>query len=687
MTTQQRHAAFTADLAERLCGHVDWARPDLPGTDAARHHEAGRPREAAVALAAHLRRRPTPRLGYTAEHVRRARAAATDAQRRDAALRIERVLAVDRLISHRNVGLLTITPEQLHIGLTRAHADRHTALLAEHRPGRDPLCWGVTGNICRLLQAAWPLETFPDDAVAACLLWLCEQAHAEWQWARTWDEAKLGCEGHNWWLYTFGGLWTTALFFPELRGVGKFHTLAPTWLEREARLSLKPDGFCCEYSGYHYAVVAMLIEYADIAQLNGIELSETYRQRVRAAAELPWKLIAPDGAMPHLGDGYRKYGRGDSMAQYLRPYAGAFDLGESKYVAERLAPSLEPGESIRLQRHDVTDAYHALTPHAPDGPDQRLPESGFYVIRRDWTPDADWACIDAAAHGHRGSGHKHIDLLGMTLYARGRPVLLDNGKGPVGSGAPRTWRIQSAAHNVPTVDGEDHIRLVSDFRRERQVVPVVNDWISEPCYAYFNGVHEGYARLDPPVVATRRKLFYLRGRYWILIDRFTPHDPADEHTYEQHFHLAAPVMLEDGGRVRTRGEGGNLLIVPVLPEPPRATVEPNPHPLEGYDNPDHLCYRWRGRGRPLFVHVMVPFTGAQQPDVRIERLPVETDDGVLDPWEATALRIVVHGREDVYVDQHMHWNLPWRVAGYASAQRLFHSQCHRPLEAASPAAP
>ena len=50
-------------------------------------------------------------------------------------------------------------------------------------------------------------------------------------------------------------------------------------------------------------------------------------------------------------------------------------------------------------------------------------------------------------------------------------------------------------------------------------------WHSTPAYAYFSGVHEAYERLALQVSGSRRKVFYLRGEYWILIDRFTAASP------------------------------------------------------------------------------------------------------------------------------------------------------------------
>ena len=470
----------------------------------------------------------------------------------------------------------------------------------------------------------------PDELVAHYLVWLTRQSRSEWDWARTWGETMLGTRGHNWWVHTFGGFWKAGVFFPELRGFGRFASLVPQWLEYELKLVLEPDGFSIERSGYHYGTVEMFVEQAGIAELNGIEFSAAFKERLAAGKRVRDIVVAPDGGLPHFGDGF----------------------------AGHRAPEQAEGP---VRENDGEPA------------DTCLPDSGYYFIRQDWSRRADWACIDAGAKGAIADSHDHTDVFGFTMYSRGRPILVDNGAGPYGDTPERTWRVGSASHNTATVDGRDHIPMRSEWRWDAVVMPTVEEWISRPEFAYFSGVHEAYCRLERRVTGARRKLFYLRGQYWILIDRFTAEEEDAAHVYEQHFHPGAATVLEADGRAVTGGPGGNLAIVPVPGATGEATVSPNPHPIDGYDNPDHLCYRRETTGHGLMVVVLVPFEGDDAPDVRAELLPVECDERTLSAWEATAVKITLEGREDVYFDQHMHWNLPWRVGGRGGSGRLYHS--------------
>jgi hypothetical protein len=293
-------------------------------------------------------------------------------------------------------------------------------------------------------------------------------------------------------------------------------------------------------------------------------------------------------------------------------------------------------------------------------------------MREGWTPEADWACLDAGSRGNTVTSHDHTALFHLLLYSKGRSILVDNCSGPYSEEPSRLWRVGSFAHNVTTVDGEHHLPMRGEWRWESVAQPTIDTWLSEPAYAYFSGVHEGYARPVERVPGVRRKLFYLRGEYWILIDRFTARTPEEQHTYQLHFQLGVPATLAADGRVTTSGEGGNLLIAPVPGADGEALLERCPHPLEKYGNPDHLCYTRQG-GHDLFVTVLVPFTG-KAPALEVALASVQADGRTLSPWEATGLAITLNGRRDVYVDLHMQWNLPWQCGGRAGDGRLFHSQ-------------
>ncbi len=676
------------DSAREFCAAIDWTRPELARLEFAAAHAAGDDGAAAPGLVGHLRRRESPRLGYSRDYVKRLRESAPQEWRDAAGRSFDAALQRDLLMPYHGNAFAALGAETVLLAATPERCRRLAEHVVEDRARWTEGYWGVTHSIGDLLRFLWPLEECSDADLVPIFSWLLAKSGVEWRDARTWDEACLGTQGHNWWAHTFFGFWMLGAFFPEFKGADRFAALSGDYLERELTVLFEEDGWSREGSpGYHHFAAGALMAFAHLAELNGVVLSETVRNRLRTIADAGWRLMAPDGDFPLFGDHVRAAAYQGFHGQLLpvshpcavlRRRAARFDLPVTKFVAEALDPRWRApyGGMLPDDGEDLLPAYRRVAVQPPPACDTCLPRTGYYVMRRDWTPAADYVALNAGTVGSRITSHKHADVFNFELYSRGRRILVDNGYGTVAEERKddrvRMWRVGSSAHNVATVDGADQVPVVREFLFGATVVPTVDAWRSEAAFAYFSGAHEGYIRPPIGVSAVRRKLFYLRGKYWILLDRFTA-AAGDEHTYQLHFHLNTPVVLGQEGRVTTQGAGGNLLMVPVPGASGAATLEANPYPIEGYENPQHLCYTRQTRGNDLFVTLLVPFENESVPEVEVSLLDVEADARTLSPWEATALSITIDGHRDVYFDQHMHWNLPWKAGGIAGQGRLFHS--------------
>ena len=659
------------DVAEELCQGVDWSKlkGDLPE---ARRTTAFTP-ESATALIALLRHRRNPDLGYSPSYVARLRSSTDDNYAAAASQKIDDTLTMDLVLGHSNP-LARMGATDLILGADENRWWRVAEWVMKNRADWDHGAWGLTRSIIDVLRVMFPHPECPDGAIVPLFGWLIAQLPAEWEWARNWDADMLGSAGHNWWLHTFLGFWQAGLYFPEISDWGKFQAFAPDYFERELSVLMEGDGFTKERSGYQWGTVRHFLNYLHVASANDIRGSSEFRKHLRKVAETLWKVRAPNGDVPRHGDCGKTH-EVDDRLEDLRKVAALFDMPEAKYVAERLAAGWEPELASILPGHgrDLMPEYLNVDFRAPSLPtaDTELEDSGYYVMRENWTPQSDWMCLEAGSIGPIVTSHNHTHQGNFELYSRGRPVLIDNCSGPYGDSPERRWRVCSAAHNVATVDGMDHLPIQNQWRWSGQLHAFVENWRKAKDYVYFNAAHEGYRHLDEPVASARRKVFYLRGEYWILLDRFVPETNA-EHEYTQHFQVGVSSQLE-GKRLITRGPAGNLLIVPLNKPSVDAQLESCPYPLDDHENPDHLTYTINGAGRQIMGCILVPFVGEECPEVSVEEREVEADGRTLQPWEATALEITRSGRRDVYVDLHMAWNLPWKVGDHHGQSRLYHS--------------
>ncbi|MCG3148200.1 MAG: hypothetical protein PCFJNLEI_01643 [Verrucomicrobiae bacterium] len=684
--------AWEQELAQR----IDWSHPELANPPAAA------PRQQLLAVMAQVRRHDDEYFGFTNGFTGALRRAAAPQELAAARQRIDTALAGDLFFPPHTNALAALGEETLLLGLDadRGAAVAQKVLSRQADWAINIWTFGITHGVAQLLRCLCAHRECRDEDLLPVFGWLCAIAPVEWAEARTWAERMLGCNGHNWWAHSFFGFWMAGALFPQFRGLSQFAAFAPTYLERELNVLFAADGWSKEgAAGYHQFAAFNVIGFARLAARHGVEFSPAFRTKLRTVADATWRMLAPDGDGPMFGDCAPAGPRtGDGLSAVRQPVPAAtarfrrlaarFELTQAKGVLDQLEPDAAAQPTFLSDNgDDLTAAYRGLRGEPPPL-DTALPDTGLYAMRTGWTTSADWLAINAMPVGEVGSSHKHADIFNMEVCVRGRRVLVDNWYGDVTENdgsyrsaaeirndpQKRRWRVGSSAHNVATVNNEDHVPVQQIYRYGWPVRPFVETFVSEPQFAFFSGVQEGYRRLAHPVAAHRRSIFYLRGEYWIVLDRFTVEGEAAR-SFQQHFHLLAGTTVLPNGQVRTHGPGGNLLLAPVPGMTGQLRLESNPHPIRTYQNPDHVQLEANATGDWIMAVVLAPFADDAVPDLSVEALAVEADERRLSSWEATALAINVNGRRDVYYQQHMHWNLPWQAGGCAGTGRWFHSQC------------
>ncbi|HOF90149.1 MAG TPA: heparinase II/III family protein, partial [Armatimonadota bacterium] len=481
-------------IARELCAAVDWSRPELAAL------RTDDPSATALALVRHLRARRTPRMGYSAAYVARLRAHAAADFRTSAEAEIHRLLRVPFMGGDWPDGrgtLLHCRPEVLHVAAAREDYDRYADCVAASRDTWARAAHHTIMYLTRYLQIVWEAAECADAAVLPILGFLVYRMHHEWDGAKRWDEVMLGTQGHNWYVAQYGATWKAAFLFPEFTGFTRWHALFPHYFEREMRLLLFPDGFTHEVSvNYHSGTMDLFLDCARIAELNGLRLSDAFMDKLYKGYEVEWKLMCPDGGMPPFGD---CWSRGPYFLDRARSVAALLGIPEAKWLAETFAPAdRSPFGPMLIETlhypsvgEDLAPSYQAVAARPPATADTTLPDSGYYVMRENWTRESDYAAIEAAAKGNLITSHGHGAIFDLLLYAKGRQITAGNGKGPDGVDDPeRSWRHQTLSHTVAVVDAAHHLPLRSVYRFAGVVLPTVDEWISADEYAYFSGVHE-----------------------------------------------------------------------------------------------------------------------------------------------------------------------------------------------------
>jgi hypothetical protein len=368
------------------------------------------------------------------------------------------------------------------------------------------------------------------------------------------------------------GLYYLGTLLPELRAAARWRETGRRVLTSELSRHVRPDGVYFEQATYYHRYTTdFYLHFALLARLNGDESEESgawLLPKLAALLDHLTHLTRPDGTTPFLGDddGGRLVMLDERRADDFRASLsnGAALLGRADYkrVAARAAE-----ETLWLLGVAGLERFDALPEREPGETSRAFPDGGYYCMRDGWDADSNYMLLDCGPHGAEaiGSGHAHADALSFVLAARGRTLLVDPGTYTyTGSREERDRFRSTAGHNALTLGGESSSVPRGPFSWERAARCEAGRWHASARFDFFEGSHDGFARLDPPADYARAVLF-LKGDYWVILDRVRPRGDAAAagagggaraahadaaRLCETHFHFAAGAAPE----VEARGD-------------------------------------------------------------------------------------------------------------------------------------
>ncbi len=319
-------------------------------------------------------------------------------------------------------------------------------------------------------------------------------------------------------------------------------------LDRQVRA----DGCHEENStSYHLLALKDAFELLILCDLTGWSVAFERRRRVQEMFEFLASIVRPDGRVPLLNDSVRGY----PMAARPLLAAGAAYVADRTWMTPAELPTPPDLSYLRwLVGEEFASAYEQNEAEEPEFCSRRNAESGYAVLREDWSSQADWALFDCGPVGpDHQPGHAHADTLQVLLAIDGTPVLVDPG---VYTYQPGEWRDHfrsTRAHNTLEVGGRDSSEVWSAFRVARRAKTSLEDWCEGQCVA---GSHDGYRRLSDGVVH-RREIERGGEGGWVIRDELRG---EGEHRYRLNFQLSREVdeveVGEEAERVDVEfGEG------------------------------------------------------------------------------------------------------------------------------------
>ena len=434
------------------------------------------------------------------------------------------------------------------------------------------------------------------------------------------------------------GLVYLGTLFPEFKRAARWRRTGWRILLGQLGRHVGPDGVYFERSTYYHRYTTDLYLHARIlGELNGVHMSAWARAQLRALLDHLLYVTKPDGATPLLGDddGGRLVWLDERAPNDFRPAlatgAVLYSRPDYRYVAGAPAE-----DTLWLLGTEGPQRFDRLEATPPASTSRAFQVGGYFVMRDGWTPDTNYLVIDCGPHGVLNCGHAHADALAFELVARGRSVLIDPGTHTyTGSLHWRSYFRSSAAHTTLTIDGESSSLPGGPFSWRHIARASLVTWTSRKRLDYFEGVHDGYARLPAPAVH-RRSILFLKGDYWIVRDTVVS---DGEHGVELRFHLAPGIALQIASpTVATAlwGDGAKsskLMITTLASDGSFWREEGWAAPEFGRLLPTPVCvFSGRSPRAPEFVTFLIPWSGDQH-GPRVAEVPAQqgraftVDDG------------------------------------------------------------
>ncbi|MGB5080355.1 MAG: alginate lyase family protein [Burkholderiales bacterium] len=355
------------------------------------------------------------------------------------------------------------------------------------------------------------------------------------------------------------GLFVASVTWPSWPECARWRERSRTGLEAEAVKQNGADGANREQAfWYHHEVADMMLLSLLFARANGIDFSNGFKTRLESMLEFIAAVMDSGGHVPMIGDAddgvMVRLSREPGFCPYrslLATGAVLFGRGEFKAGAGRF------DDKSRWLLGDAASARFDALPVAAARPARlAFPEGGYYILGRDFgTPREVKAVVDAGPLGYLSiAAHGHADALAFTLSVGGNEVLVDPGTYAYHTG--RRWRDYfrgTSAHNTVRVDGKEQSEPGGNFMWLVHARTRLERFESGAERDAFEGVHDGYRRLDDPVLHRRRIEFDKRNMRIEVADAL---ECAGEHSVEICWHLAEDCRARVSGHAVEVGRAG-----------------------------------------------------------------------------------------------------------------------------------
>lgn len=394
------------------------------------------------------------------------------------------------------------------------------------------------------------------------------------------------------------GVFIAASYFEGLKKSAGWRNEARDILTREIIAQTYADGGTREQAtGYHLFSLEFFVLAGLTARNVGTDFSTAYWDRLEKMFGFVAGLTEASNSLPMIGDADDGYvldlgGRNEPQSGSCPRVAsfmtiGAVLFGRSDYKA-LTGGFREP--AFWLFGKDGRERFDNLSvPEQPWPLESRaMTESGYYLIQRGGRADPDRISLlfDCGDLGFLSiAAHGHADALSVILRIGGVDVLVDPGTYDYFT-HPR-WRNyfrSTRAHNTVTIDDTDQSEMLGPFLWGRRARCRLIRWLPTSRGGTVDAEHDGYTRLEDPVVHRRSVTLLDDEDVLVVRDEILA---KGRHTVTLCWHFSEHCRVEQtaSNQFRVEFEGGQVAMA----------MEPTLSVTTSFASEDPIC-GWVSRG-------------------------------------------------------------------------------------------
>ncbi|KAL9647247.1 hypothetical protein ABK040_012599 [Willaertia magna] len=324
----------------------------------------------------------------------------------------------------------------------------------------------------------------------------------------------------NWLTIELDGIYVVSSLFYEFKEAKRWRDFASETLYKEQTEQFQPDGPQFELStGYHQVsvsnIIGVYLNAKTVGRVN--ELRVDYINSLERALMFNALMMTPSGYLPKINDAGII-----NVVTALKDYAPYFDNELINWIVKG-----------RPQGSSYTPNFTSYF----------FPNTGFVVMRQNWTRSSHYAFMDIAPLGY---SHEHQDKLNIIIEPYGRQNLLyDGGGGNYEVSDFRKYAIGTESHNTILIDN------LPQYRINKQVTDMVGYgdkntpkpiFINSTIFDYAKGVYmDSYGNKNYKPAIHQREFIFIKETdkyrgFYIAIDTLQSRD-GNFHNYEARWHL------------------------------------------------------------------------------------------------------------------------------------------------------